>query len=305
MNNLEIRSIYNDALIFCELVEIKSFSGVARKLEINQSTVSRRIQALEQKLELQLIRRSTRKLEITEEGQKFYQIFIGQENILRSSLENFKIDQNTLKGKLRVAIPYGIANHIISPHIAKYVRDNPSVKLELIYQNREADLIADGIDLAIVRQIPIQQTILRKKVYETFVQLFCTPEYILRYGEPKTLNDLEEHLITSYIRDDYSIDNLMKVEHIDGRHFYIQGKSKLSINSTEAGKSIIKGGHAIVIGLEELFEGERLRKEVVKILPEYRFAYTAFYLIRLKNNNSALIKNFMNFIENCFINCKK
>ena len=300
MNILEIRSIYNNALIFCEVYEIKNFSHVAKKLGINQSTVTRRIQALEEKLELQLIRRSTRKIEITDDGVKFYQLFTGQENYLRNAIEEFKFSRNSLNGKIRMAIPYGIANHILSPNIAQYVRENPQVHIELIYQNREADLIKDAIDLAIVRQIPAQQTLMVKKIYETYVQLFCTPEYISRYGEPKALDDLEKHLITGYIKDDSSIDNLMRVEHMDGRHFFIRGKSSLSINSTEAGKTLIRGGHAIVIGLDELYEGEQKRGEVVKVLPEYRFAHTAFYLVRLNNNNSPLVKHFMQFIEGCF-----
>ncbi len=300
MNILEIRSIYNDAMIFCEVYEIKNFSLVAKKLGINQSTVTRRIQALEDRLELQLIRRSTRKIEITDDGVKFYQLFTGQENYLRNAIEEFKFSKNSLNGKIRMAIPYGIANHIVSPNIAKYIRENPQVNIELIYQNREADLIKEAIDLAIVRQIPAQQTLMVKKIYEAYVQLFCTPEYISRYGEPKTLEDLETHLITGYIKDDFSVDALMRVEHSDGRSFFIRGISNLSINSTEAGKTLIKGGHTIVIGLDEIYEGEQKRGEVVKVLPEYRFAHTAFYLVRLSNNNSPLVKHFMQFIEECF-----
>lgn len=304
MNILGMRNIYNDALIFCNLVEAKSFSAVARKLGINQSTVSRRIQALEQELDTQLIRRNTRMIEVTDEGQNFYQIFIGQEIFLRKTIENFKFGKANIAGKIRVAIPFGIANHIISPKIASYMQDNPQINLEIVYQNREVDLVKEAIDLAIVRQIPVQQTVKIKKVYETAVQFFCTPEYISRYGEPKTLEDLNQHLITNYIKDDYTIDSALKVEDKDGHEFVIQVKSRLAINSTEAGKQIIKDGHAIVIGLDELYIGEKARGEVVKVLSDYRFAHSDFFLVRLNNNNSAALKHFMQFIENCFAELK-
>ena len=300
MNILEVRNIYNDALIFCSLFEMKSFSAAARKLGVDQSTVSRRIQALEHELELQLIRRNTRRVEFTGEGVNFYQIFIGQESLLRKTIEDFKYGKTNLVGKIRVAIPFGIANHIISPKIAGYMRENPLVSLEIFYQNRKVDLIADAIDFAVVRQIPTQQTVKIKKIYSADIQLFCTPKYITRYGEPKSLDDLGSHLITSYINDDFTIENPMKVENKDGKISFIPINSRLGINSTEAGKEIIKEGHAIVIGLDGLYVSEEKCGEVVKVLPDYRFAHTEFYLVRLNNNHGALAKHFMQFIEDCF-----
>ncbi len=300
MTIFDITNTYNDALIFCNLVETKSFSEVARRLGINQSTVSRRIQALEYELQVQLIHRSTRKINITDAGLSFYSSFVDKEKVLRQTVEDFKFGKADLAGKIRVSIPFGIPNYIIFPEIGKYLRANPMVNLDIVYHNRDIDLIKEAIDLAIVRQVPIQQTVKIKKIFELDLQLYCTPEYITRYGKPETLDDLEQHLLALHIKNNDFSDNLIKARNKDGCKFLLQNQSRLSINSTDAGKEIIRDGHVIVFGFDELYRDEESKGEVVKILPEYKFSHRDLYMVRLSNNNNSLIKHFMQFIEEQF-----
>jgi len=300
MNMLDNKNLYVNAQTFCRVVEIGSYVAAAKKITLSQSTVSRRIVALENELGLQLIRRNTRNLEITEEGYNFYSLFIEHETRLNSSIENFKTDKSDGAICLRVAIPLGIATNVLSLKIAEYSYNHPNLTLQLFYQNREVDLIKETFDLVILRHIPKHQTLKIKKLYKTQLNLYCAPEYIRQFGEPTTLDELKNHHLVGAIADDNSPLINYEVIYKGNEYLSFHYVPRILANSIDSALKIAKSGYAIVGGIDYIYQDELARGEIVKIMPDYKFATWEFYMARLSNNKNPVVEDFIQFIEQCF-----
>lgn len=300
MELIENKNIYANASTFCRLVELKNFTAVAKKMFVNQSTISRRIIALENELQVQLIKRNTRKIEITSDGHNFYRLFIEHENALKNTIDHFKSVKVNSKTTLRITVPLGLANHIISPHIAKYIREHPNLTLQIFYQNREVDLVKEIFDIAILRHIPKQQTLKIRRLCSAKFNLYCSPEYIKRYGSPQVISDLSKHIIVGRINDDNTVDELAVINCPNGDQVSIENTGPIFINNIDAALKIAKSGHAIIGGTDLLYAEEISQGTLVKIMPGYTFTSTEFYLVRLSNTMNTQLDDFIEFIENCF-----
>lgn len=300
MDILENKNLYINAQTFCRVVELGSYSAAARKTSLSQSTISRRIVALENELSLQLIRRNTRNLEITEEGHNFYNFFIEHETRFSTSIERFKTDRKEGDICLRIAIPMGIANYVLSPRIAEYVHRHPNLTLQIFYQNREVDLIKETFDLVILRHIPKHQTLKIKKLYKSYLNLYCTPEYIKRFGEPKTIEELKNHTLTGAIADDSSININTELIYKDKDKINFRYLPRILLNSIDSALKIAKSGYAMVGGNDYIYQDELARGELVKVLSDYKISTWEFYMVRLSNSKNPIIDDLMQFIEECF-----
>lgn len=107
--------MYDDLLMFVKFVEIGSFVGTAKYYNTTQPTITRRMQALEDKLGYELLKRNSRSFEITDAGKKIYKNLAGCENIIENTLEEIQIELKHNKVRLRIALPPAISYHLITP----------------------------------------------------------------------------------------------------------------------------------------------------------------------------------------------
>jgi DNA-binding transcriptional LysR family regulator len=296
------KSLYSNAQTFCRLVEIGNFSSVAKKLGFSQSTVSRRITQLEEDLETILIKRNTRSFEITEAGHRFYSIFINQEETLKNTVEQFRTNSRSDDAiTIRLSLPMGVINGILSPKIPEYLHQNPNITLLAFYQNREVDMIKENFDLAILRHIPKHQTLLIRKLYQCQFSLYCTPEYIKNYGTPTTLDDLKDHMLLGAVHENNMVNTTVDVTLPSGEHILWQHTSRFMLNNNDPSLRIGKNHHAIIAGIDILYKEELQRGELVNVMPGYKFATFKFYLVRMNSQLNPQLEKFINFIESCFI----
>jgi DNA-binding transcriptional LysR family regulator len=179
--------------VFRRVVEAKSFSAVARETNMSQSTVSKHIASLEERLDTKLLNRSTRSLKLTEAGKEYYQHCIRILNDFQeaeASVGKGKIDPT---GTLRISTSAAFGRTYILPYLDEFLSTYPDIKIDLIFGDKYTDLVKEGIDLAI-RIGPLEDSSLSaKKIGSSPRVVVASPEYLVNHGRPKKPADLVKH----------------------------------------------------------------------------------------------------------------
>lgn len=183
----------NDSLIFVKVVEYGSFVAAARGLHLPKTTVSRKVQALETRLGAQLLHRTTRKLGLTEAGNIYF------EHCQRIARELDEAEsavgqlQGGPRGWLRFTAPYSLGITWIAPLLGEFHARYPEVRVEMHLTNEPLDLIATQIDVALrVGALP-DSTLIARRLTVFRTQIYASPDYLARHGEPLHPDDLQHH----------------------------------------------------------------------------------------------------------------
>lgn len=184
--------------VFIRVVEAKSFVQAAALLELSPSAVSKSISALEKELGVQLLNRSTRSLRLTEDGAVFYER-------CRKLLSEYEEIETTLRGshtvprgRLRVDMPAVVAKFAVFPALPNFLKQYPEVQVELGVNDRPIDLIQEGYD-AVIRMGELKDSSLIARHLCTVRLMTCaSPDYLAKYGEPRTLEELSRHNCINY-----------------------------------------------------------------------------------------------------------
>lgn len=179
--------------LFARLAELGSFTKAAESLDIGRPQVTRYIQELETSLGVRLFQRTTRKVALTTEGERFYERV--QEILADISAATSMFDRSgaTLEGRLRVDIPNAFAQTEFIKSLKRFTVNFPGINMVLGVTDRAVDLIGEGIDCALrIGELPDSSLIARPIAMATMVTC-AAPEYLHRHGEPETLDELASH----------------------------------------------------------------------------------------------------------------
>src|SRR5882672_9950586 len=183
---------------FVRTIESGSFSAASRLVGSSQSAISKSVAALERRLGVKLIQRSTRTLSLTAEGQGYYERVAP---LLRAIEDAEDVVQAaaTARGLLRVSASQELGRMLIAPWAASFLARHPGVKLELNVTDRNVDVIREGYDLA-VRMGPLRDTeLISRKLADLHWILVASPAYLERRGHPETVEDLRSHSCLRYL----------------------------------------------------------------------------------------------------------
>lgn len=187
MNRLE------DLEAFVAVVEAGSFTQAADRLGIAKSAVSRRVSALEARLGVELIRRTTRRLDLTDTGRGFYERSARILADLDEAESAAAQEHGELKGTLRVALPLSFGLRHMTAPIAEFARRHPKVRFELDLNDRRVDLIEEGADLALRIGRLRDSSLIARKLFDARTVVVASPAYLDARGTPATPADLAEH----------------------------------------------------------------------------------------------------------------
>jgi DNA-binding transcriptional LysR family regulator len=190
----------NDTLVFVKVVEHGSFISAARALRLPKTTVSRKVQDLETRLGAQLLHRTTRKLGLTEAGNVYFEHCQRIARELDEAESAVSQLQDGPRGWLRITAPYSIGITWIAPLLGEFHALHPEVRVEMILTNESLDLIDKEIDVALrVGNLPDSNLIARRLA--TFrSQVYASPAYIERHGEPLHPDDLQHHRALTFTK---------------------------------------------------------------------------------------------------------
>jgi DNA-binding transcriptional LysR family regulator len=177
---------------FVTLVECHSISKAAEKMDVAVSAVSRRLKELESNLGVQLIQRTTRKMHLTEAGERFYQRCVHLLEDFDEAKQEAGNTATALSGTLKIATPmsFGVAH--LAPAIATFMHLHPQIKIDLDMSDRRIDLVEEGVDLAIRIGTLEDSSLMARKLASVRHVVCASPDFLNRYGRPEIPQDLSE-----------------------------------------------------------------------------------------------------------------
>lgn len=257
--------------LFIRVAELESFSRAADTLGLPKGSVSRQIQALESVLGTRLLYRTTRRVQLTQDGMVYYE----RCRDFLANLEEldglFLHDPASISGRLRVDIPVSIAKNLVMPELPAFLQCYPSIELELSSSDRRVDVVGEGFDCVMrIGQLKDSGLIARSIGKLTLINC-ASPDYLARFGHPKKLEDLASHAVVHYAL------NLgcrpQGFEYVENKStVWIKTGGVITVNSSETYLAACLAGLGIIqvprIGVKELLKSKKL----VEILPQYRAA---------------------------------
>jgi len=185
--------VYTSMLIFRRVAESESFSAVAREIDMSQSAVSKHVASLEQRLGTKLLNRNTRQLNLTEEGTEYYGYCCRILDEIAEVEARVGQGQSSLTGTLRMSSTEPFGRIFIVPFLSGFLKKNPNLKIDLMFENRYVDLIKEGVDLAIRVGPMSDSSLVARKIGVSPRVLVASPEYLASRGEPENLASLQSH----------------------------------------------------------------------------------------------------------------
>jgi len=179
--------------LFCKTAELQSFTAAAAETGVTQAAVSRSVSRLEERLGVQLFVRSTRSVRLTERGRAYYEQCRQALGQLVEAERELTGEQQVAAGLVRISLPTSYGHYRVLPILAKFRQKYPQVRLEIQLTNQNADLIADGIDLAIRARNPPDSGLIARPIEDGELVVVASPSYLKRKGMPKSPDDLARH----------------------------------------------------------------------------------------------------------------
>jgi DNA-binding transcriptional LysR family regulator len=281
--------------VFVSVVENGSFSSAADKLNITKSAVSKRITHLEDELGIRLLNRTTRKLSLTEAGQRYYEYVVQSLSLAQQGIDAVSELQGQPRGKLKITAPMSFGVLHVAPLIAEFLSLHPGVEIDLQLEDRMVDLIQEGFDIGIrIGHLPLSNLV-AKRLAPCVSVLCASQDYLEENGHPQHPNDLAKHncLQYSYYRggSEWSLT-------CSGQEYRVVPKGRLSVNNSEAIRRAVLEGSGIgnlptFIVAKDIQAG---RLQV--ILEEYQLPLHAVYAVFPERKHMPLkVRAFLDFID--------
>lgn len=293
MKNLEA------LIIFARVAEMKSFTQAAESLGIQKGRASIVVRELEQDVGATLLHRTTRTVQLTEDGRIFYsraRDLLAEVDELQSM---FSPGGMSLRGRLRVDMPAILAESVIIPALPKLLDAHPEFELELSSTDRRVDLVLEGFDCVIRLGPVVDETLIARPLGQLRMINTASPGYLKRFGVPQTIDDLlnQGHRMVHYMRNFGAKPDGWEYPSGDGyRSLMLPGT--MTVNSVPAyheaglaGLGLIQGGYSALLPHIQ-------RGTLVEILPNLRpMPLNASFVVAHRRNLSQRVRAFMQWTE--------
>lgn len=249
--------------LFVRVADAGSFSKAAEAAGIGQPTVSRRVQDLEHRLKVQLFKRSTRSLSLTESGARFYE----RAQLILSEFDDAEAEARGLDhepvGLLRITAAQSLAKRLIAPRMCKFLKLYPHIRLDMMVDDTVVDLIEEGVDLAIRLGTLSDSALMARKLTVSRRFAYASPGYIERNGMPKHPSELVNHEALTFRQSSISARWMFEK---DGDRVEVDVNGRIKASSGEVLLQAALDGLGVAIGTDWL-AGEHLRSgELVPVL---------------------------------------
>lgn len=294
--------MYDDIVLFIQLIDAGGFSLVAKKLKLHQTTISKRIGKLEDSLNLILINRNTRNFQLTDDGQRLYEQFSPLLNVLEESLNNVVNKDNVAskEGKLAIAMSPSLSTIEINNYILDFTLEYPKIMLDIHYVVDSANLLKEHYDVAITLAKPQQETAMIKTIWQLNTILCASPAYVANFGKPVSLEDLEQHKIILPLISMRS-SSILEGVHVASNRLVTQkfNRHSIAVNSSANNLNYALTGKCIVplydcVAKEYIQEGK-----LIRVLPEYQALPVNVYMVRPTTYRNKLVDLFADYLCKC------
>ncbi|MES3022480.1 MAG: LysR family transcriptional regulator [Pseudomonadota bacterium] len=218
---------------FVRVVEAGSFTKAAHTLHMSRTTVTQLVQQLEARLQLKLLNRTTRKVNVTEDGAAYYERIVrilAEIDDVESGLPNASAAP---QGQLRVDVPSPLATLILVPALPQFHARYPDIQFDMGASDRKVDVIGDSVDCVVRGGEITDQSLVVRRVGELQLGVYAAPAYLARNGTPRHPDELQDarHRIVRYRWSGAGFPYAMQR---DGESIKINGRHVLAIDDGNA-----------------------------------------------------------------------
>lgn len=281
------------------VVETGSFTAASERLGMSKALVSKYIGEVEDSLGVRLLNRSTRRLALTEAGQRYYDQALPLLEEFEEMVDSVTGEQSNPRGLLRISVPVTFGEMSLAPLIPKFLQQYPDIGVDLQLSDKMIDMLEEGIDVVIRIGGVDDSSLIAKHIQTLPLALCASPDYIQSRGRPKTPEELSEKLA----KHDCIIDSNFRI----GKHWPIicpnnittsvEVSSRSMANSPRAVKEIALAGGGIGMIprfiVQDVLDDGRLEE----ILPEYRtLEFGLFAIYPHRRYLSRKVRCFIDFL---------
>jgi DNA-binding transcriptional LysR family regulator len=280
--------------IFARVVEDKSFSAAARRLNLSKSLVSKQVTQLEKSVGARLLNRTTRALSLTDAGAAFY------EHCARivEELEEAKLAVSRLhsepRGLLRISVPVAFGRLHIATILPEFLAAYPDLKIDMVTTDRFVDLAEEGYDVVVRIVNQPAPNLVARKLASVHREMVATPDYFAQHGVPQTPEDLEKHNCLTYTY--FNPQDPWRLRGPNG-DISVRASGNLRVNDDDAlAEAVLRGlGLALlptfIIGKE--LQAGRLQSVLSEYIPLERHIYAVYLASR---HVSAKVRAFIDYL---------
>ncbi len=288
-----------DMETFARVVEAGSISGAAERLGVAKSVVSRRIANLEERLGAQLFRRTTRRLNLTDTANSFYDRCVRILADVQEAEEAVSDEHATLHGRLRVAVPLSFGLMHLGPAIDDFLKVHPAVEFDLDFNDRQVDLLMEGFDVAVRIAHLADSSFIARRLATIKVAVCASPGYLERHGTPGTPAELRDHTCLTYTH--LPDPSLWTYEGPDGKYLSVRVKSRLLANNGDFMCEAAIAGQGIASLPTFLVYKAIAQGRLVRILPDYAWPSIDAYAVYPQTRHlSHRVRAFVDFLAERF-----
>jgi DNA-binding transcriptional LysR family regulator len=296
--SMELTNI-NDIVAFVTVVECGSYTLAAKKLGLTRSAVGKRIVRLEERLATRLFQRTTRKLNLTDDGEILY----ARSSQTLQDLEETEVAMakraGEPRGLLAFSLPMTLGRRHVLPVIEQYLQLWPEVTATVAFTDRFVDLIEEGIDVAI-RTGPLRHdsSLLTRTVARQHMLVCAAPDYLARKGAPERPQQLVEHDCLCFLTDGRARPWTFN---IDGQNWQYTGTARMLMNDGEALQAAALAGFGIAHLPNYLIDEDLRAGRLVPLLEAFALGSEPVQVIYpSKRHLSPKIRCFIDLIAECW-----
>lgn len=266
-------------------LDLGSFSAAARELDVAVSVVTRAVDRLEAGYGVALLRRSTHGLSATPEGLEL----VPEARELLTRMEDISAalsrQQGRVAGTVRLASSQEICEELLMPHLARLRARHPVLRIELVADDRVADLVTDGIDVALRSTVGHSESVVARELGTFERRLYASPDYLRQQGEPETPHDLHRHQTVTHTAQGPMVAWSFRKS---GRALEVNVRSQLAANSSALVHRALVNGAGIGMLSQPLAAADVARGRLVEVLMPYACGTRhTMYAVSLPSRRSA------------------
>lgn len=284
----------NAISVFCKVIETQSFTQAANQQNISVAMASKLVSQLEEHLKTRLLQRTTRKIVPTEAGMLYYQrcqAILLDLSEADSSISNMA---TSLQGNLLISVPRDFGLLYISPNLPKFIELHPNLHVEIEFEDKRVDLVAEGYDLALRIGYMQDSSLVARKISSSPMHFVASPSYLEARGTPLTPDDLEYHQGLLY-KSSLNQVHWQSTKANQIQRYKIQ--SKVVFNNGMALLEMTKAGLGISNSPSFFVKDALASGELVEILSEYKQKPLDIYVVYPNRRHlPAKVRAFIEFL---------
>ena len=287
--------------VFRRVIELGSFKAAAEDMSLSKAAISKNINELEDYLKTPLINRTTRKMHITESGQRYYDhVRTILDELSHADLSIIE-SAHKLRGLIKVSVPMSMGILQLNPAICEFMQLHPEISVEIIMNDHYVDLVEQGLDVAIRGGGELQNSSLKSRKLLDMKRVLCaSPKYIEQANPLSSLDELNQHNCLVYSLSSSprrwkfcKQDETKSIDLVPGSYV---------VNNGLALKQAVIAGLGITLTPEIFVDKELKSGELVKLLPEWEAESHALYAIYpYHKEQSQKVRTFIDFLIDYFV----